>query len=325
MPFHPLIYLLVAAMTAGSVLASAGTPAATVNGVELQSWEVERELAGLITGGTYHNRVSEDRRTELARQALDLLIMKEIKFQWAEKTGIEVDFGRAEEELARVRARFEDPKVYEAALREKGIDEADFRRAFVRDAAAVAADSSVKVAVVDPSAEEVERYFSFHRDEFQRPESRHVVHMVFQVSPTAPADEWKQIESRADHLAQKVRGGEVALLDAVGESIGDLPPKYRDQVGDLGFVHNGSLQPEIDREVFGAEVGEVRGPVRTLFGFHLIEVLEVRAPEPLSLDQVRGAIVRNLLENRKTEALDAFETEQRAAAEIEIHGWAGRP
>ena len=323
MPSRPLTCLLVVAGVACAISAPAGTPAATVNGVVLQPWEVERELAGLITGGTFHRQVSEERRTELERQALDILVLKEVKLQWAERTGLKVDPARAEEALAQVQARFGSQQAYEAALREKGIEEADFRRVFVRDAAAAAADASVKTAVSAPSAAQVENYFASHRDEYQRPESRRVVHMLFPVSPTAPAEEWEQTELRAQRLAMQVRGGEVVLLDAVGDSIEGLPPKYRDQVGDLGFVHRGSLQPEIDQEVFAAEIGAVRGPIRTLFGFHLIQVLEARAPEPLSLDQVREAIVRLLFENQKTEALAAFESTERAAAEIEIQGWAG--
>jgi len=323
MPPRLLICLLVVAMSSGAMSAPAGTSAATVNGVVLQRWEVERELAGLITGGTFHRQVSEERRAELERQALDLLVLKEVKLQWVERTGLEVNPARAEEALAQVWARFGNQQAYEAALREKGIEEADFRRAFVRDAAAAAADASVKTAVSAPSVASVDSYFASHRDEYQRPESRRVVHMLFPVSPTAPAEEWEQAEFRAQRLALQVRGGEVALLDAVNDSIESLSPKFRDQVGDLGFVHRGSLQPEIDREVFAADIGAVRGPIRTLFGFHLIQVLEVRAPEQLSLDQVREAVIRHLFDIRKTEALAAFESAESAAAEIEIQGWAG--
>ena len=42
------------------------------------------------------------------------------------------------------------------------------------------------------------------------------------------------------------------------------------------FAHNGVLTsfPEFDSAVFGGDVGVVQGPVKTDFGFHLLEVTE---------------------------------------------------
>jgi peptidyl-prolyl cis-trans isomerase C len=42
--------------------------------------------------------------------------------------------------------------------------------------------------------------------------------------------------------------------------------------GDLGEFGPGMMVPEFDKVVFSAGVGEVQGPVRTQFGYHLIEV-----------------------------------------------------
>lgn len=42
--------------------------------------------------------------------------------------------------------------------------------------------------------------------------------------------------------------------------------------GDLGTFTPGEMVPEFDKVVFTAEVGKVHGPVRTRFGFHLIEI-----------------------------------------------------
>jgi peptidyl-prolyl cis-trans isomerase C len=44
------------------------------------------------------------------------------------------------------------------------------------------------------------------------------------------------------------------------------------QGGDLGEFSPGQMVPEFDKVVFSAEVGVVQGPVKTDFGYHLIEV-----------------------------------------------------
>jgi peptidyl-prolyl cis-trans isomerase C len=44
------------------------------------------------------------------------------------------------------------------------------------------------------------------------------------------------------------------------------------QGGNLGEFGRGEMVPEFDSVVFTAEVGKVQGPVKTQFGYHLIEV-----------------------------------------------------
>ncbi len=46
------------------------------------------------------------------------------------------------------------------------------------------------------------------------------------------------------------------------------------QGGDLGEFGPGMMVPEFDKVVFSAPVGVVQGPVKTQFGYHLLEVTE---------------------------------------------------
>jgi peptidyl-prolyl cis-trans isomerase C len=44
------------------------------------------------------------------------------------------------------------------------------------------------------------------------------------------------------------------------------------QGGNLGEFGPGEMVPEFDKVVFSAEIGKVQGPVKTQFGYHLVEV-----------------------------------------------------
>ncbi|MBV1790099.1 peptidylprolyl isomerase [Marinobacterium sp. D7] len=44
------------------------------------------------------------------------------------------------------------------------------------------------------------------------------------------------------------------------------------QGGDLGSFGRGQMVPEFDKVVFSAPLNEVQGPVKTQFGYHLLEV-----------------------------------------------------
>lgn len=64
-----------------------------------------------------------------------------------------------------------------------------------------------------------------------------------------------------------------------GEDFGKIAAEYSkcpsgQQGGELGEFSPGQMVPEFDQVVFSAEVGKVHGPVKTDFGYHLIEITD---------------------------------------------------
>ena len=51
-------------------------------------------------------------------------------------------------------------------------------------------------------------------------------------------------------------------------------PVLGQQGGALGTFSPGQMVPEFDQAVFSGDVGVVQGPVKTQFGYHLLEVTE---------------------------------------------------
>ncbi|XP_076037895.1 peptidyl-prolyl cis-trans isomerase C-like [Oratosquilla oratoria] len=73
-------------------------------------------------------------------------------------------------------------------------------------------------------------------------------------------------EKCLDLLKQINDGGDFAKLAAEHSSC----PSGQSG-GELGTFGPGQMVPEFDRVVFSAEVGTVQGPVKTQFGYHLLE------------------------------------------------------
>lgn len=62
-----------------------------------------------------------------------------------------------------------------------------------------------------------------------------------------------------------------------GADFGDIAKKHSlcpsgQQGGDLGEFGQGMMVPEFDKVVFSEIIGKVHGPVKTAFGYHLIEI-----------------------------------------------------
>jgi peptidyl-prolyl cis-trans isomerase D len=73
--------------------------------------------------------------------------------------------------------------------------------------------------------------------------------------------------------------------------------------GDLGWVERGIMVPEFEEAAFALEAGQVSGPVKTDFGYHLIEVTAVRGDTESGFDDVRADVEASL---RRVEAENLY-------------------
>ena len=76
-------------------------------------------------------------------------------------------------------------------------------------------------------------------------------------------------ESKCLEIKEQIDSGKVSFEEAARDH--SLCPSGV-KGGDLGTFGQGEMVPEFDTVVFHDEVGVVHGPVKTQFGFHLLEV-----------------------------------------------------
>lgn len=77
-------------------------------------------------------------------------------------------------------------------------------------------------------------------------------------------------ESRCQELLEELRNGGIFAELAMENS---TCPSGHDG-GDLGTFSPGMMVPEFDKVVFSAPIGVPQGPVKTQFGYHVVEVTE---------------------------------------------------
>ncbi len=77
-------------------------------------------------------------------------------------------------------------------------------------------------------------------------------------------------EDKCNELKQKIEAG-TDFADVAKEH-SSCPSGA--QGGDLGRFGPGQMVPEFDKVVFSADVNTVQGPVKTQFGYHLLEVTD---------------------------------------------------
>ena len=163
---------------------------------------------------------------------------------------------------------------------------------------------------VELSEEELKAKYEEDKDRYRQPEQRHARHILFRVDEGS---------AEAERAAKKKKAEEVlALAQAENADFAALAKQYSDdttnkeQGGDLGFFTAGRMVPAFDAAVFSMQPGEVRGPVETEFGFHIVKLEEIRPESVRGFDEVKDSIAAEL---RRQKAKNL--TFQRAAAAYE--------
>ena len=118
----------------------------------------------------------------------------------------------------------------------------------------------------------------------------------------------------AQALVERVRRGEDFATLARSHS---QDPGSASEGGDLGWVAPGQMVPEFEAAAAKTDVGEISDPVRTQFGWHILEVTDRRDHD--MTDQASRAKATDYLHNRKyQEELDAWLRQIRDEAFVDI-------
>ena len=151
-----------------------------------------------------------------------------------------------------------------------------------------------KVTVED---EEVEAYYEVNQKQFVKGATVQAKHIL-----VAEEDACKEI------LAA-IESGEKTFEDAAKES-STCPSGQRG--GDLGEFGKGQMVKEFEDAAFTAEIGQVVGPVKTQFGYHLIKVEKKNEEKVSEFAEVEASIKRNLAQQKQNDAYMAKVSELRA-------------
>jgi peptidyl-prolyl cis-trans isomerase C len=76
-------------------------------------------------------------------------------------------------------------------------------------------------------------------------------------------------EDQARDLQKRLNNGE--SFDELAKKFSTCPSGKK--AGDLGWFGKGMMVPEFEKAAFGAKEGEIVGPVKSQFGYHMIKIL----------------------------------------------------
>jgi len=146
------------------------------------------------------------------------------------------------------------------------------------DTAKIAESIEVEEAVITDA-------YEAYKEGFQADETRATRHIL--LSTNSGEDEEEQLAKAKELLAELRAGGDFAKL---AEEHSQDPGSAKDG-GSLGDIEREEMVPEFDKAAFELEVGAISEPVKSQFGYHIIQVEKINATEPEPLAALRMELV----------------------------------
>ena len=225
----------------------------------------------------------------LRNQAVQFLVQREQFEQKAEDLDVEVTDKQVDARLEQIQKQYfgGDKKKFDKQLKEQGITEKQVRN----DIRAQIVSEKIFAQVtrdVTVSDEDIQKYYEKNKAQYSQPESRDVRHILVKTKKQADAL-YTQLQNGADFATLAKKFSEDTGSKANGGKL---------------TISKGQTVAPFDQTAFLLKKNAISKPVKTEFGYHIIQPLSDKKPAKVTpLKEVKASIKQQLQQTQKNEAM----------------------
>ncbi len=156
--------------------------------------------------------------------------------------------------------------------------------------------------------QDLKSYYDQNVGRLSGKEERRASHILITAGKDMPAAEREKAKARAQALLAEVRKNPAQFAELAKKNSQD--PGSAAAGGDLDFFVRGAMVKPFEDAAFAMKKGEISDLVESDFGFHIIQLTDVKSPAPRSFDDLRAGIEADLktqqAQRRFSEAAESF-------------------
>ena len=158
------------------------------------------------------------------------------------------------------------------------------------------------------SEDDLRAYYKENAARYEQPQERRARHILIKSDAGASADAKAKAKARAEALLAEVRKNPAGFADLARANSED--PGSAKQGGDLDWFGRGAMVKVFEDTAFSLKKGEVSGVVESDFGFHIIQLDDLRGGDKRSFESVKAEIDaevrKSLAQKRYAEVAEQF-------------------
>jgi peptidyl-prolyl cis-trans isomerase D len=275
--------------------------------------DMERYRQLLATRGMTPEMFENQVRGDIARgQALGAVAQSAFTPQVIAGVALDNYFERREAQVARF-----DPAEYRAK-----VDPTDAElQAFYKDNAALfqaPEQADIQYVVLDLGAVEqgatvneadLKTYYEQNAARLSGQEERRASHILIAVPKGASAEEKAKAKAKAEEVLAQVKKDPASFAEVAKKESQD--PGSAPQGGDLDFFTRGAMTKPFEDAVFALKnKGDISGVVESEFGYHVIQLTDIKAPKQRSFEEMKPELEKELrqqqAQKKYAEAAETF-------------------
>jgi peptidyl-prolyl cis-trans isomerase C len=203
--------------------------------------------------------------------------------------------------------------VAQAAEAKKIPDTTEFKQrlAYLRNKALMETvlGQQAKDALTEPALHKIYEDATKNANSEQEVHARHILFRVADPNDQAAS---KAAEDKVKDTIERIKKGEdfAKLATALTED-----PSGKQDGGDLGYFSKDQMVPEFSEVAFSLDKGQVSGPVKTQFGWHVLKVEDKRMREPPPFEKVRAELEEYATRKAQTDFVKKLRADPNAKIE----------
>lgn len=294
-------------------------PVAEVDGEPISAETFNKEIDKIVASG----QLPPQLLSQLSNQIVNKIVDKTLLDNAVKRADIQIADEAVDARVEEIKAEFAaanqgvDGQMgsLEALVAQLGITKDEFRES-VRESLAIE-QLLANNGMTYPSAEEVRAFYDANPEGFTQPEQVHARHILIKVDENSDPATWEEARKRALDIQAKASapGADFAAL-AAEFSEGPLGARNG---GDLGWFGRQQMVPEFEEVAFSLDENEISAPVRTQFGWHIIQKLGHRDSGIVEFDAIEVRLENKMRNDRVQKALSDLLSELHASQKVTLY------
>jgi foldase protein PrsA len=260
-----------------------GGAVATVNGQSISHSDLDNKLES----------------SPAARGVLQNMVMSDLIDQYAKQHNITVSQDEINKVEDQYKAQYPGDQ-WDQLLKARSLSEQDvqdlIRRQIIIDKAV---GGNIKI-----SDKQIADYFNKNHAQFDKPAQARARHILVPDIKTAQKVE-ADLKNHKDFAAEAKQYS--------------TDPGSRDKGGELGWFRKGAMVQSFDAYAFSAPIGQISQPIKSPFGYHIIQVEERKPAEKATLASTHDQIETMLRQQQESPLLQGFYQQLQSTAKIQIN------
>jgi peptidyl-prolyl cis-trans isomerase SurA len=297
MKFMPLLTALLTTLALTSLTATSYAAVVLIDRIAvvvdqdvIMQSEIDERMEGIKAQIAAQPQARVPSDDVLQEQIIERLVLENLQLQMADRAGIRISDDELNEALSGIAAQNQMTlNQFRVALANDGVSWTAMREQVRREFAISRVQQGMMRRRIEVTEQEINNFLATDAGEALTSDQYRLGHILIALPSTPSARDIRAAQSKADAIYTKLKDG---------DDFGSLAIEFSDdqnalEGGDMGWRKPAQLPSMFSDLVADMEAGDIKGPIKSGRGFHLIKVMEKRGAT--TEGQIEQTEVRHVL------------------------------